>query len=229
MAKANRKQKAQEQPEVNVLQAALQQALDAPATVKAAPVVNMQPQPDLQAVNVFVVVGGTSSKPVLTDAKVHPAITAEQLKKYGASRKDVTQGLSLNLMAGTKLESSILNRDNDLWAERSLRTDKAAFFHLTESEGGSKMFCTAWALDIAERKRYDAPTLQTLWRAVRRYKVAGGEMEARLSPMEKFARALLEVIDNPDMQSGAKIASLRQSVFAKANIEGVVIPIAKQA
>jgi len=91
------------------------------------------------------------------------------------------------------------------------------------------MFCTAWALDIAERKRYDAPTLQTLWRAVRRYKVAGGEMEARLSPMEKFARALLEVIDNPDMQSGAKIASLRQSVFAKANIEGVVIPIAKQA
>lgn len=168
---------------------------------------------------VMVIIGGTADKPVRADAAQVAPVRPEEISQYGTDRKRVIVGLAMNLLAGIPLSRDILNKDNEIWGNRSLRTDKLAFFKILESGLTQAQLLDAWNQTLAQRKRYDEPTLQALSKAARAFKILNGQLEPRVSPMEKFARDCLAVINNRALDTAEIIRQLRAKLTEKANYD----------
>lgn len=176
-----------------------------------------------------IIVGGTKAKGAVTaDPTSYAPVRAEDIKRAGTSRKEVIVGLAMNLMAGTVLEHAVMDKDGEAWAERSMRTDKMAFFKLVDmkvtGKASAEYFREAWAAEMATRDRYDLPTVQALWKAVRRYALSQGQVERKLSPMEKFARTLLDVLNNRTLSRDEQVRLLREAITPKAGYDAVTEP-----
>lgn len=173
-----------------------------------------------------VVVGGSLDKPVKSDLAIIPAVQADEIARYGTDARRVRQGLAANILAGVPLSRDVLSKSSPCWAERSVRQEKMAFFGLLDLTATGKMtraaLAEAWSLSLKERKRYDAPTLQALYKAAREYLILSGAVEQRVSPMAKFARAILEVINNRTLSSDERLAQIRTKMEEKAEWPEVV-------
>ncbi len=168
---------------------------------------------------VFVITGGTADKPVRENAASVPAVTSEEISKYGNDRKRVTVGLAMNILGGVGIPRDVMNKDAPCWSERAVRTDKMAFFKIMESGLTAAQCADAWNQTLKERKRYDAPTLQALSKAVRAYKILGGLLEPRVSPMEKFARDMLGIMNNRTLTQEEILREIRAKLTEKANYD----------
>jgi hypothetical protein len=191
---------------------------EAVSTAQAQPEANPNPAANMRA-DVVVITGGTKKNPVKENAANWKPVTPEMIGDYANSRKAVTVGLAMNLLAGVVLSADIRNRNHALWQPRSLKTDKLSFFKLLESNVSRQDLVKAWELSLAERSRYDAPTLQSLWGAVRSYMVLGGKIERKASPMETFARELIDVINNRTLTQEEIIRTIRAKLVEKANYD----------
>jgi hypothetical protein len=177
-------------------------------------------QPMAQAIReVFVVTGGTADKPVRENAASYPPVTAEEVTRYGNDRKRVVVGLAMNLLGGIALSRDVINKDGAVWANRSLRTDKLAFFKILESGLTQAQLVDSWNQTLKDRKRYDAPTLQALSKAARAFKILSGTLEPRMSPMEKFARDCIAILNDRTLTDAERLRVIRSKLTEKANYD----------
>lgn len=210
MAKA----KAKQAKGMKRLQAAVQDAAKKPESQPQAPNVSTLKKP------VLLITGGSAKAPVKTDVSSVPAVQPDELKNAGTFGTRVQRGLAANLLAGTALSRDVLSKDHDCWQERSLRTDKMAFFGLLDLTAAGKMTVEqlreAWNLSLKERKRYDAPTLQALFKAAKQFLILGGAVEPRISPMARFARGVLEILNNRTLTTDEILRQIRTKMEERA-------------
>lgn len=169
---------------------------------------------------VMIVTGGTKDKPVRTDVSLTPAVQADEIERFGKDSKRVLQGLAANLLAGTALSREVLNADHACWSDRTIRNAKTAFFGIFDLTTTGKMTVVklrdAWAQTLSQRSRYDAPTLQALYKACKLYLRGEGALPERISPMGKFARSILDVCNNRNLQREEQIREIRKLCEEKA-------------
>lgn len=181
----------------------------------------------------IMVTGGSLKAPVKSDLALIPSVQADEISRYGTDAKRVQQGLAANLLAGTPFSREVMTKTAPCWSERSVRNDKAAFFGLLDLTATGKMTLemlrSSWTLTLKERKRYDAPTIRSLFVAAKEYLRLSGAVEARVSPMARFARAILEIIDNRTLSTDERIRLVRTKMEEKAEWPEVVQPAAAQA
>lgn len=165
---------------------------------------------------VMVTIGGTEKEPVKADAATFAVVTPDDLRAAATaliSWKSINVRLSMNLLSGKPLSRDIMNKDSDVWSERALRTDKRAFFGILDATVTGKLtrakLVDAWQAETANRKRYDAPTLQALYKATMAYLRSNGTVEPRLSPMQKFARKCIDILNNRTLNTDERIRQIR--------------------
>ena len=207
-----------------------QQAAKLQEQAPQAPASNVQP---LKAC--IMVTGGSIKAPVKSDLSLVPSVQADEISRYGTDAKRVQQGLAANLLAGTAFSREVMTKTAPCWSERSVRNDKAAFFGLLDLTATGKMTLemlrSSWTLTLKERKRYDAPTIRSLFVAAKEYLRLSGAVEARVSPMARFARTILEIIDNRTLSTDERIRLVRTKMEEKAEWPEIVQPatVAAQA
>lgn len=157
---------------------------------------------------VFVVTGGTKEKPVRENAALVPAVTLEDMAQYGASKGKVLKNLAMNLLAGTAVAKEFMQKNSDVWSARALKDEKSAWFKIAESKATTADIRAAWDATIASRKRYDAPTIIALSRAVRQYMLTGEGDGKRESPMERFAKKLLGIANDANLSAEERLRSI---------------------
>lgn len=114
--------------------------------------------------------GGTSESPVYIAAEsvsiVHPKEIAAAGNALGA--------LAFNVLAGM-IDPAFLDKGGLDIFPRSLKNDKSAFKFLLDCKADT--IRAAWQNEQLTRKRYAAPTLQALAKAVKNEGKEGGEMK----------------------------------------------------
>ena len=117
-----------------------------------------------------ILAGGTAESPVYIVAEsvalVQPAEIAAAGNALGA--------LAFNLLAGTVSPDFTSKTGLDIFP-RSLKNDKSAFKFLLDCKADT--IRAAWQNEQLTRKRYAAPTLQALAKAVKSADKEGGEMK----------------------------------------------------
>lgn len=217
--------KKQKQRPQKALQDALQESQNAPApaTVTAAP--TGAPQAIRE---VLVVVGGKAGKEVKENVALTPVVKASELIAYGMSKRDVTVRLAKNLLAEATFEKELLVKDGSpIWTP-ALRKEKTDFFYILAYMKSGECV-KAWNASLANRKRYDVPTLQALGRACRQWVVSQGRVDPRKSPMEVFAASCLNILRNPAISEAERIRQVVDMLAQKAGESVEQIKEAKAA
>lgn len=124
-----------------------------------------------QAAEIRVLVGGTSEAPHMIDAASVPVVHGKEVAASG----NVLQSLAFNVLAGTVapefLEKAAFNES----FPRSLKNEKSALKFLLDCKAAD--IRAAWEQEQLTRKRYAAPTLQALAKAVKAMDKEPGEMK----------------------------------------------------
>ena len=178
---------------------------------------------------VMVTAGGTKDKPSQVDAASYAPVTPDDIKRAGEMAKgwkEINVRLTMNLLSGKPLARDILNKDSEIWT-RDLRTDKHAFFGIFDASVLGKItrakLVDAWEKELRNRKRYDLPTLQALYKAVMAYLRSEGIVERRVSPMEKFARACLDIMNNRTLTQDEIMRQVRAKLTEAANYSDTTV------
>lgn len=153
---------------------------------------------------------------VTEDAAKVPQVTADSLRQFGLTIKAVNVGLTMNLLAGTRIDAEICKRDSEVWL-KLLKDEKRAFFYITEN-ANAEVCRMAWDAEVRNRKRIDCPTLQTLSKAVRAFK-AGAAGAFKLSPMGRFARGCLDTLNDRTKTEAERLQGVRALLEAKAEFQ----------
>lgn len=119
---------------------------------------------------VRVLTGGNGEAPQYTDVASVPMVHGKEVAASG----NVLYGLALNVAAGNVAPEFLEKGGLDCFP-RSLKNDKSAFKYLLDQPAAH--IRAAWEQEQLTRKRYAAPTLQALAKAVKAMDKEPGEMK----------------------------------------------------
>lgn len=120
---------------------------------------------------VRVLVGGTSEAPHMIDAASVPMVHGKEVAASG----NVLQSLAFNVLAGNVAPEFLEKAAFNEAFPRSLKNEKSALKYLMDCKASDIRM--AWEQEQLTRKRYAAPTLQALAKAVKAMDKEPGEMK----------------------------------------------------
>lgn len=172
-----------------------------------------------QVGSVLIITGGTKEAPKREDLSLDKPVTAEEIKAFAGIGQRVTQGLARCILGGVALPHEVRDRESDIWSGRAAAQTKMSFFKVMECGKTVPWIRDAYNAWLKEKKRYDQPTIGALWKAVRIALVLGGDRVAKPSPMEKFARDCLKIMNTRTLTTDEILREVRALLTAKANYD----------
>lgn len=121
-----------------------------------------------------ILAGGTAESPVYIAAESVALVRPQEIAAAG----NALGALAFNLLAGTVAPEFTAKGGLDIFP-RSLKNDKSAFKFLLDCK--AETIRMAWQNEQLTRKRYAAPTLQALAKAVKNEGKESGEMKKSIA------------------------------------------------